>query len=212
MLAIILPINYSIILPHPRVQQYLLIYSHRWPYTDIRPYTNTALIIITHIWPQHLFLQCIMFVHSFRHFWSYQQSPCTFFRWDERYAEWFGRKWGGFCDALIIDKCMVYGVITTHSPPPHADNFLSNFKQLGLIKFGGLLFHSGKQNRSSSWIPFGCREWCSVPKLLWKLFQSQDLECWSGNQGHIVIHLDYVKHIVSVTNGLILFLVLISCF
>jgi hypothetical protein len=37
--AIFLPVNYLIILPHPRVQPYLLIYTHTRPYTDIRPYT-----------------------------------------------------------------------------------------------------------------------------------------------------------------------------
>ena len=42
-LVIMLPINYSIILPHPRVQPYLLIYSHTRPDTDIRPYTIIAL-------------------------------------------------------------------------------------------------------------------------------------------------------------------------
>jgi len=37
--AIILLINYSIILPHPCVQPYLLIYSHTRPYTDIQHYS-----------------------------------------------------------------------------------------------------------------------------------------------------------------------------
>jgi hypothetical protein len=42
-LAIILFSNYSIILPHPHVQPYLLIYSHTRPYTDIWRYTIIAL-------------------------------------------------------------------------------------------------------------------------------------------------------------------------
>ena len=37
-LAIFLPVNYSIILPHPCVQPYLLTYSHTRPYTDLQPY------------------------------------------------------------------------------------------------------------------------------------------------------------------------------
>jgi hypothetical protein len=41
-LAIILPINYCIILPHLRVELYLLIYSHTRPHPDVRPF-----IIIT---------------------------------------------------------------------------------------------------------------------------------------------------------------------
>jgi len=43
--AIVLPIKYSIRLPHPRVQLYLPIYSHMWPYSDLRPY-NPALLPI----------------------------------------------------------------------------------------------------------------------------------------------------------------------
>lgn len=39
----ILPIKFSIVLQHPRVQPCHHIYSHKRPYTDIRAYTSLAL-------------------------------------------------------------------------------------------------------------------------------------------------------------------------